>query len=375
MEGCIFCKIIEGKMPCTKVYEDNYALGFLDILPANKDAAIINVNGLGKTIATKSDLYFGTEHWRLVILTPLDKVGKDFWAVQKKHLLSLGFFVVVTGTMAAVLIVLYKTKEDMQSKLEKANINLENLGIKIDTEKGRYTQADISLEPKHVYLIKDDNENSAHELFISCLNNGYAGLGIVRENPSVFRERYNLQKTSFIWLTSNKVIGVPCESNMQNLYSLISEFVRQGKKSVVLIDRLDYILSENDFELVIKKLHALKDLASSNDCIIILSVSPGAVEEGKLKAIEADSIDLYGKALRNKAELSGLEFEILGFVNENNVKNRLVAYKDITEKIGVTKPTTRVKLDRLLGLGLLSIDKHGRFKSIKITSSGRRLIS
>lgn len=34
MEGCIFCKIIKGEIPCTKIYEDDNTLAFLDINPA-----------------------------------------------------------------------------------------------------------------------------------------------------------------------------------------------------------------------------------------------------------------------------------------------------------------------------------------------------
>ena len=33
MEGCIFCKIIEGGIPCSKVYEDDHVLAFDDIHP------------------------------------------------------------------------------------------------------------------------------------------------------------------------------------------------------------------------------------------------------------------------------------------------------------------------------------------------------
>jgi histidine triad (HIT) family protein len=33
MESCIFCKIIRGEIPCTKVYEDDKVLAFLDISP------------------------------------------------------------------------------------------------------------------------------------------------------------------------------------------------------------------------------------------------------------------------------------------------------------------------------------------------------
>ena len=31
MDDCIFCKIASGKAPCYKIYEDDYALAFLDI--------------------------------------------------------------------------------------------------------------------------------------------------------------------------------------------------------------------------------------------------------------------------------------------------------------------------------------------------------
>lgn len=31
MENCLFCKIIEGVIPCYKIYEDEYTLAFLDI--------------------------------------------------------------------------------------------------------------------------------------------------------------------------------------------------------------------------------------------------------------------------------------------------------------------------------------------------------
>lgn len=34
MEDCIFCKIINGEIPCKKVYEDDIVLSFEDINPA-----------------------------------------------------------------------------------------------------------------------------------------------------------------------------------------------------------------------------------------------------------------------------------------------------------------------------------------------------
>ena len=41
MEDCIFCKILDGKIPAAKVYEDDYVVSFLDIMPANKGHCLV----------------------------------------------------------------------------------------------------------------------------------------------------------------------------------------------------------------------------------------------------------------------------------------------------------------------------------------------
>ena len=40
-EQCIFCKIVKGKIPSMKVYEDKYAIAFLDINPVNPGHTLI----------------------------------------------------------------------------------------------------------------------------------------------------------------------------------------------------------------------------------------------------------------------------------------------------------------------------------------------
>ncbi|MFN8396049.1 MAG: HIT family protein [Bacteroidia bacterium] len=41
MEKCIFCKIVRGDLPSTKVYEDDELLAFLDIQPINHGHVLI----------------------------------------------------------------------------------------------------------------------------------------------------------------------------------------------------------------------------------------------------------------------------------------------------------------------------------------------
>ncbi len=41
MSDCIFCKIIQGEIPSTKVFESKDLVAFLDIMPANKGHTLI----------------------------------------------------------------------------------------------------------------------------------------------------------------------------------------------------------------------------------------------------------------------------------------------------------------------------------------------
>lgn len=39
--GCVFCKIIAGKIPCHKIFESEHILAFLDISPLSRGHALI----------------------------------------------------------------------------------------------------------------------------------------------------------------------------------------------------------------------------------------------------------------------------------------------------------------------------------------------
>ncbi|MGX9135871.1 HIT family protein [Rummeliibacillus sp. JY-2-4R] len=41
MSDCIFCKIIDGSIPSTKIYEDEYVYAFMDISPLTKGHTLL----------------------------------------------------------------------------------------------------------------------------------------------------------------------------------------------------------------------------------------------------------------------------------------------------------------------------------------------
>ena len=41
MEECIFCKIVKGEVPSSKIYEDDLVIAFMDIKPVNPGHALV----------------------------------------------------------------------------------------------------------------------------------------------------------------------------------------------------------------------------------------------------------------------------------------------------------------------------------------------
>ena len=111
MKDCIFCSIVEGRIACNKVYEDDDVLAFHDIrpvapvhfmlIPKHHIASLADVNPghqmlLGKMLVLMPELARGqglTDGWRTVINT--GRVGHQ--EVYHLHIHVIGGKQVLSG--------------------------------------------------------------------------------------------------------------------------------------------------------------------------------------------------------------------------------------------------------------------------------------
>ncbi|MEK7569308.1 MAG: HIT domain-containing protein [Patescibacteria group bacterium] len=96
MDDCIFCKIIRGEIPSTKIYEDGDAFAFLDIAPVN----------VGHTLVVPK------QHFKNVYETPDEVLQKVMTAAKKiaealKALPSDGVNVTINNDSAAGQVVFH----------------------------------------------------------------------------------------------------------------------------------------------------------------------------------------------------------------------------------------------------------------------------
>ena len=60
MEDCLFCKIVKGELPSSKIYEDEDTLAFLDLFPVNKGHSLV----------------ISKEHYETIFDVPADSLAK-----------------------------------------------------------------------------------------------------------------------------------------------------------------------------------------------------------------------------------------------------------------------------------------------------------
>lgn len=80
MEDCIFCQIVEGKMPSKKVYEDEYVYAFHDISPAAPTHILVIPK---KHIATLMDLKEEDQMLVGKVMAAIQKIAKEYQLDEK----------------------------------------------------------------------------------------------------------------------------------------------------------------------------------------------------------------------------------------------------------------------------------------------------
>ena len=62
----------------------------------------------------------------------------------------------------------------------------------------------------------------------------------------------------------------------------------RGTQTVVLIDGVDYLITNNGFKPVLRLVQILRDQVSVHGSILLISIPPAVIEEGDLRLLEKE---------------------------------------------------------------------------------------
>jgi len=147
-------------------------------------------------------------------------------------------------------------------------------------------QAQVSLKPAHSYLVEEERPERCFELFGEYVKQGYTGLAITRTNPTRVKESHNLGEAQVLWLTDREGgEGEKVAPVLERIIYKIEELLAKEGNGIVLLDGVEYLISSNNFESVLKFLRRLIDDVSESKSVFMMSLTPGTLGEKEQKIL------------------------------------------------------------------------------------------
>ena len=79
---------------------------------------------------------------------------------------------------------------------------------------------------------------------------------------------------------------------LEFIMSIIEEFIEETTEGMIIIDGLEYLLTNNKFNSVLRFLRQLVDNVSQTECILLVAISPDALDQTELTLLEKDLLPL-----------------------------------------------------------------------------------
>lgn len=141
------------------------------------------------------------------------------------------------------------------------------------------TPLKYQLEVKEVYLVAGENPDLAYDMFTDLVKHGFHGFGICRTHPQKIREKYTLERTPIMWLSEieSKHLEHVGPQDIPKLSYLVTEFIKRAQPAVILMEGVEYLMVQNDFNTVLKLLHSLSDYIVTSKSILLVPINPDAL--------------------------------------------------------------------------------------------------
>lgn len=225
----------------------------------------------------------------------------------------------------------------------------------------------FNLDEGNVYLIKETTSTQSIEAVKELIKVGYSGLVISRTPVKDFKKLVD-GELEFLWLSDKKGENT-FPPVLKKIELRIEKLPRQ---KIVLIDRLDYLISKHSFKKVLSFVQHLRELALISNYIIILSIDPTTLSAQEVRLLEKEALEVQPSKISILPEHL---LEILKFIYNQNIIGIKPSHRNICKELHLSKPTIKKRLLLLTSGGYIIENVKGREKVLELTEQGKTIFS
>jgi two-component system cell cycle response regulator len=150
------------------------------------------------------------------------------------------------------------------------------------------------------YIVEESPPDLSFDAFVNILSTHdeacakVTGLAISRQHPDLIKQKYGLEKTPIFWLATRAGQDVIAPTNLGILTHTIIKFIEENACGVILLDGLEYLISNNDFNKTLRVIDQVNDHVAQGKCRLIIPVDPRAFDSKELALLERNAEKILG---------------------------------------------------------------------------------
>lgn len=169
-----------------------------------------------------------------------------------------------------------------------AFIDRTRMFVEPSPEKQLATKAEYWLDPSEGYIVSEKKPERTLEIFRDLVTHGIPGFIISRQYPEKTKRKYKLLKTPMIWLSRSEARDTVSPDDLSKISYIVEDFIKKCEESAILLDGVEYLITQTDFETVIRYLQKLKDLVVLNNSRLIIPFHKDTVSRREYSILERE---------------------------------------------------------------------------------------
>jgi len=112
------------------------------------------------------------------------------------------------------------------------------------------------------------------------------GLCITRTHPSKLKMGPFMDPVTKFWLSKTSEENSISPGNLTRIAHVINEFLKNNQNCIILLDGLEYLISNNDFIMVLKFIQSIHERIVLNNAILLVPINPSALIKKNYELLE-----------------------------------------------------------------------------------------
>ncbi|MDD1769528.1 MAG: DUF835 domain-containing protein [Methanomassiliicoccales archaeon] len=137
-------------------------------------------------------------------------------------------------------------------------------------------------------LVEGKTPDQAFEVLRESVDLGVPALIVVRTHPDTIRSTYDVGDSAILWLATQAGPDRIDPTNIGILQHTVTEFLHRNPTGTVMIEGLEYLLTENAPEKVLKMAEGLRDEVIVSGGKLIIAIDPETLDERRRSMFERE---------------------------------------------------------------------------------------